>query len=196
MYKWLIVFICGVLFAPPVVASKFLNIEFPESVSRLFKLEISFDMTRTYDNPYNPTEVEIDAVFTLPSGKSVTVPAFWFQNFNRELQSGVEQLRSSSEPDWRVRFTPQETGTYSFYLTVRDIEGENRSNPQEFSVTSAEGRGFIRVDPANPRFLSFDNGDFYFPMGQNVAWAGNRGTYDYDLWMPEMGQAQENWMRI
>mgnify|MGYP006278448345 CR=1 FL=1 len=196
MYKGLIVFICGVLFAPPVVASKFLNIEFPESVSRLSKLEISFDMTRTYDNPYNPTEVEIDAVFTLPSGESVTVPAFWFQNFNRELQSGVEQLRPSSEPDWRVRFTPEETGTYSFYLTVRDIDGENRSNTQEFSVTSAEGRGFIRVDPANPRFLSFDNGDFYFPMGQNVAWAGNRGTYDYDLWMPEMGQAQENWMRI
>ncbi len=184
-------------FSLPVSATKFLRVNYsPDPVGLVQKFEISFDVNRDYDNPFNPTETAIDAIFTTPSGKTVTVPAFWYQTFDRQLIDGAEKLSPASRAEWRVRFAAQEVGEHSFFLRVQDIEGLNQSGSYTFTVVPSDSKGFVRVDRENPNYLSFDNGTFYFPMGQNVAWAGNRGTYDYDDWMAEMAAAGENWMRV
>lgn len=185
------------LFAVQAQATKFLKVDFqPDSVAILTKFEIAFDVDRTYDNPFNPTEVSMDAVFTTPSGRNVKVPAFWFQEFRRTLAGNDEQLSAAAKAGWRVRFAADEIGTHSFYLMVLDENSANQSDVFQFTVTPSTNRGFIRVDAGNPRWLSFDDGSFYFPMGQNVAWAGSRGTFDYDEWMAGMQNAGENWMRV
>ena len=38
-------------------------------------VEISFTAAGTYNDPFN--EVELDAIFTTPSGEQLKVPAFW-----------------------------------------------------------------------------------------------------------------------
>jgi len=40
-------------------------------VGRYEKLELAADLTATYDNPYDPEDVALDAVFTAPSGSSL-----------------------------------------------------------------------------------------------------------------------------
>ena len=184
------------LLAAQVQATKFTRVDFAESATLYQKFEIAFDVSRNYDNPYNPTEVALDAVFTTPSGRNLTVPAFWYQAFERTLVDADERLAPAAKAEWRVRFAADEIGAHSFYIKVQDIDGPNQSDVFRFTVEASDSPGFIRVDNGNARWLSFDNGDFYFPMGQNVGWAGNRGTYDYDDWMAEMAAAGENWMRI
>ena len=39
-------------------------------------------------NPFDPEVIRLDAEFTLPSGRLMTVPAFWYQPYQRGLSSG------------------------------------------------------------------------------------------------------------
>jgi hypothetical protein len=32
-------------------------------------------------NPFDPDSIRLDVAFTLPSGRIVTVPAFWYQGY-------------------------------------------------------------------------------------------------------------------
>jgi hypothetical protein len=194
--RFVMILLTGLL---PAVArpADFSDLRFsPDPVGRYEKLEIAFGVNSVYDNPFDSSEVAIDAVFTSPSGKSWTVPAFWFQDFRRVLSGGEEILIESGGPEWRVRFTPVETGVHSFILVLSDKNGRSRTAPRSFAVKSSNRKGFIRVCSRDSRFLEFDGGDFYFPMGQNVGWAGVKGTYDFDQWMGRMAAAGENWIRI
>ena len=168
----------------------------PDPVGKYEKLEIRFQVTSAYGNPFDSTEVSIDAVFTSPSGKSWTVPAFWFQDFRRVLTNGEETLIQNGNPEWRIRFTPTETGDHSFVLVLTDKDGHSQTVPRSLTVKSSNRRGFIRISPSDSRYMEFDNGDFYFPMGQNVGWASGKGTYEFDVWMDRMAAAGENWIRI
>jgi len=50
------------------------------------------------------------------------------------------------------------------------------SKPVEFEVTPSADPGFVGVHKTDPRFFQFSNGDFFFPIGQNVAFIGE-GQY-------------------
>lgn len=178
-------------------AAEFSDVSFTPKVGRFEKIEIRFQVTTSYDNPYNPDEIAIDGVFTSPSGKQHSVPAFWFQNYElyAEPQSGAEKLAAQGSPEWRIRYAPMEIGQYSFYLQLVDKDGTVSSASYSFTSANSSAKGFIRV-AENVDYFSFDNGDFYLPMGHNVGWADDKGSYRYNTWMNAMADAGENWMRI
>src|SRR4051794_23902288 len=37
-------------------------------------------------NPFDPNSVALDGTVTLPSGKTLRVPGFWFQDYRRSLK--------------------------------------------------------------------------------------------------------------
>ena len=193
--------VTAVILAVPVLqglqAAEITDIDFPADPVGLYeKFEIRFQMAATYANPYDSSEVAVQAVFHAPSGKILTVPGFWFQDFRRSLVDGAEKLVMQGTPEWRIRFAAQETGTHHFYLECNDRSGHARSEDFSMSVKPSSNPGFIRVHPSDARHMAFDNGRFYMPMGENVGWAGWAGTYDYDIWMGNMAEAGENWMRV
>src|SRR5437016_3591638 len=44
------------------------------------KFELSFPYQGNYSNPNDPASVNVEAIFTAPSGKQQTVPGFFFQD--------------------------------------------------------------------------------------------------------------------
>jgi len=194
IYAMLLLLVLGVEWG---IAAEFSDISYTPQTGCYEKLEVRFTVTTLYDNPYNPDEVTIDGIFTCPSGVQHTVPAFWFQDYklSADPQSGAEKLTAHGSPEWRIRYAPMETGHYSFYLQLTDKDGTVSSAPAYFNSVNSSAKGFIRVDD-NEQYLSFDNGDFYLPMGQNVGWADDKGSYRYNTWMNAMADAGENWMRI
>ena len=70
------------------------------------------------NNPFDPDEIRVDATFRTPQGQ-ITVPAFWFQDYRRELVGGKEVVTKMGEPEWRVRFTPSEAGDYHATISER-----------------------------------------------------------------------------
>ena len=166
------------------------------SVPLYGRLEITASVEAAVANPFDPADIEVNAVFTSPSGRTLQVPAFYFQGFTRKLVDDKEALEPSGAPTWIVRFTPMELGEYAVRLTVNDGGLEASSDIYGFEVAQSTNRGFLQLDKDDFRYLKFDNGEPAFLIGHNVCWYGSHGTYDYDAWFTKMAENGESLTRI
>lgn len=140
-------------------------------------LTVSFNLSKSYPNPYDPDTVDARFEFTGPSGATRVIPAYW-----------TEQT-----PRWRARIVPLETGPHSCRIVVNDSAGDSGSATLSFMGVSSSRRGFVRIDSRNPRYLRFDSGEPYLPIGHNACWYG----WDplFSQWLDRMSQVGENWAR-
>ncbi|MFH1706664.1 MAG: DUF5060 domain-containing protein [Planctomycetota bacterium] len=172
------------------------------------RLNIDFDLTRIYRNPFDPACVAVDAEFTDPAGRTLSVPAFFNQPFTRALADDREALTPAGAPAWQARYTPVQPGAHTVRLVLRDGTGTVASDPIRFTVTPAETPGFVRKSGAS--WLAFDSGAFYYPIGMTIrSPADSRqpypypfkqyeglGTYAYDAYFPKLAQNGMNWCRV
>jgi hypothetical protein len=124
----------------------------PESrtVGLYEKLELRIDLEATYENPYDPAQIDLQAEFTAPSGRKW--PIWGFYN-----PSGWSRL-------WMVRFAPTEKGTWSYVVKVTDREGSAQGRSGTFTVTDSPHHGFVRIAP-NQRYLKYDDGTSFYGVG-------------------------------
>ena len=118
-------------------------------------LESSFTLPGITGNPFDYTQNEVQVTFTAPDGKKVMVPAFFDGGTN-----------------WKVRYTPRSRGKYSITSIERNgafAKGAIPS-PATFSVTGSPQPGFVHINPTDKYRFAFDNGQPYFPLGNDVAW--------------------------
>lgn len=166
-------------------------------VPRYGKIEFALELQGTYSNAFDPDEIDVSGRFTAPGGKTIDVPAFYFQDYTHELRDNREVITPKGVPEWRIRFAPVQTGKYRLIVTARDRAGARvQSKPVEFECIASSDPGFVRVSKDDPRYFAFDNGQPYVPIGANVCWAGQRGLYDYVDWLPEYGKSGCNYFRL
>jgi hypothetical protein len=194
-------------------------VSMPPATYRQAEYEVR--LRASFENPFDSAQVALDAEIVAPSGRRVRVPGFLYRPYRRAtgkatlpiayasteaVRKGAQMEKSydraevlvpSGEASWRVRFTPTESGTHRVSLTVRDRVGIARKTGLLVRVAkSGAPKGFVRVDGANRRAFRLSTGEPYFPIGANVSWAGERGTRDYDDWLPEYAKAGANWGRV
>jgi hypothetical protein len=156
----------------------------------LTELEIETDAVAL--NPFDPAQIDLSLRFTAPSGQAVLVPAFAYQDFDPAT------LRVKGAPVWRVRFTPTEAGQWQAQAELSTPK--LASQPLGFTVAPDPGaHGFVRINKQNPRYMAFDDGTFYFPIGLNLGWASrpNLGVLaDYERWLDRLSQNGGNIGRV
>jgi hypothetical protein len=123
------------------------------------RFEQAFYGTVLYANPFQ--DVSVTVRFTTPGGRERTVDAFW--------NGGTE---------WRVRFMPDEIGTWSF-VTVCSDEKNHGLHGQRGSFTCSEPSGTMRFDQHGPvrlsadrRYLTHADGTPFFWIA-DTAWNGH-----------------------
>ncbi len=158
------------------------------------RLELQVDLGATYDNPFDPDDVRLDAVFTSPSGRELVVPAFFAVDHRREVADGSEVMVPQIESGWRIRFTPQELGGYRWQLQLRDRNGEITGGQGSLECIPGKRPGFIRTSKIDPHYLAFDNGDGYFAIGHNLPIYHTTGQLG-DQAMRKFAAAGENFNR-
>lgn len=168
-----------------------------ETVGRYEKFEVKVDLDADFNNPYDPDDIRLDAQFTAPSGKSATVPGFYYRDFSLELTDASQNLTAAEDWSWRVRFAPDEVGEWSYQvLAATQASGTVSSEAQKFTVTESPKHGFIRVDSRNPHYMVFDDGTPYFPIGEDMSWYGAGGMADYRTWLDALHAANGNFIRV
>ena len=168
-----------------------------DSVGQYDVLEIAVALPAVYDNPFDPAQIDLTGVFATPSGRTLQVPGFWYQGYERSrAEGGAEELRSAGPPGFRVRFAWGETGRYRYEIVAQDAQGRRRVGSGEFEVTPSARKGYVRRSARAPLYFEFDSGEPYFAIGENMCWPGAGGTYDYDLWMPKLAANGGNYIRL
>ncbi len=163
-----------------------------ESTALYGKFEAAITLDATFNNPYDPDEIRVEAAFTAPSGQVIPVAAFFYQDFT--YTGG--RVGPTNDTSWRVRFTPQEVGSYTYQITAVTSETTVTSTVGAFAVTDSENPGFVRVDERNPRYFAFDNGSTYFPVGVNMAWSTGDTIADYTMWLDALAASGGNFIRL
>jgi len=184
----------------PVLAVSDINV--PASATRYAVYTIDFNLSRTYDNPYDPAQIDVQARFFTPSGKEIAIPAFWFQDYKvAPGTENYEQYVPVGSGHWRIRFLPAEQGQHSIRLNAQDRDGNiDDAGPFTFSVSAAQSPGPIQRHPTNPILLQYANGAPYVPLGHNLGFEdGNpalNGTAYYRSLLPVFASSGENWTRL
>ncbi|WGF87525.1 apiosidase-like domain-containing protein [Marinivivus vitaminiproducens] len=120
----------------------------PTTLPRRSVGEWSFTSRTAYRSPF--ADVQVDAVFTAPSGRRLAQPAFY-----------------DGDDVWRVRFNPGEAGSWRFELISRPHDGELTASGA-FEVTERDARGFLNATPGRAWGFHFENGEPAFILGDTV----------------------------
>jgi len=164
------------------------------TVAKWDKFEATVTLTANYTNPYNYSDIDIQAVFTSPTGVHHTVDAFWMQDYS--IDAGGN-LASAGPAGFRIRFTPDETGQWSYVLNGYlnwTAAGSSSTNVFTCSGTSVNSKGYIRK--ANSRYLKWDNGDQYIPVGENLAFPNTSDIPFYNSYLGKLTPTGVNFIRI
>lgn len=144
-----------------------------QAAERNCRLEFSIAGVLECPNPYDPDAADVRVMVRTPNGGRLAMPAFYMAPFEvtprRRGEATVDWLYPTGRPEWRVRFTPTETGSYSFIVTATIGKHTLQSEPVRLTVKPSSRTGFVRVSRRDPRFLELDDGRPFFAVGQNVA---------------------------
>ncbi|MCD6351631.1 MAG: DUF5060 domain-containing protein, partial [Armatimonadetes bacterium] len=158
-------------------------------------VELRFAVSGTWDNPFDPEQIDVYARIHQPDGTVVRQPAFAYHDFE-PLSAGGDLLLPKRGLQWRLRWTPQQEGTYRVQLVARSGEQRVSKNAGEFVCQGSEGHGFVRRCPDTPYYLRFDDGTPYFAVGENMCWDGDGLVEAYKKWFTRLGEAGGNYCRI
>ncbi|MBE0638312.1 MAG: PKD domain-containing protein [Bacteroidales bacterium] len=161
------------------------------SVPRYEKLELTVNLTATFNSPYDFDQVNLQCTFTSPTGKVFVVDGFYYQDFTM-TQPNV--LVPNGQPDWRIRFAPNETGTWSYLVKLTDTQGSTTHISQQFSCTNSSHKGFVKRDGDH---LLYDNGNRFLALGTNLAWTEwASGFTIYNDWLNSLKNNGGNYVKI
>ncbi|MBM4082478.1 MAG: DUF5060 domain-containing protein, partial [Planctomycetes bacterium] len=158
-------------------------------VGKFEKFEVDVKFKASFASYFDPNELSIAATFTAPNGDRFVAYGF--------LAGFSESEEGESRPEWLIRFAPNQIGRWEYKVSVRNKIGEDISETLYFDCRQNESsrsvvkRGFVRRARSDSLYFEFDNGDFYYPIGQNVCWAAR-----YDDFLAKMSSHGENWVRV
>ena len=120
------------------------------SVPRFAPLELTFTATGSYANPY--VECSAEATLTEPDGRNTrALPLFW--------DGGAA---------WKMRFAPDQTGTWTWAVKSADPGLDGRSGT--FTCVASSERGSIQPMENAPHHFQYQNGERMWFLG-DTAWA-------------------------
>jgi hypothetical protein len=121
-----------------------------DSVGLYEKFEMGINLTASFQNPFDPDDIDITTIFNSPSGKHWKINGFYNPGYWSSL--------------WMVRFSPNEKGLWTYQVTVKDKEGEITGKLDTFISVVSSFHGPVHI-AANNRYLEYADGTQYYGIG-------------------------------
>jgi uncharacterized protein DUF5060 len=153
----------------------------------------------TYTNPFDAADIQLLGIFQSPSGQQMVIPGFWMQPYEDHCVKPctVENLQSSGNPTWQVRFTPQEVGEWGYMLQIDDGGNLLTAHSGTFNVRPSNDPGFVHVG-RNHHYFQYSNGQPFIPIGHDLKWSWQDagGLVAYRDWLRQLSEAGGNYARL
>ncbi|MFC1479015.1 DUF5060 domain-containing protein [Planctomycetota bacterium] len=176
------------------------------------KYEVTFKLSREFENPFDPEKVSITGEFKDAEGETSEVSAFYCRNYIRRWDEEKQQevLVRKGAGMWKLRYAPKKKGQHTFRIKAQTGNASVISSEFSFRALPARTPGYVAVDKTDSRYFAFSNGSFFYPVGHNVrspndprcarvmgiAVPLDRGTYAYDKYFANMSKSGENCLEI
>lgn len=148
----------------------------PPRVEQYHRFETTVVDTLDYDDPFDSRDITVDALITGPED-DIALPCY-----------------SLGEHRWGLRFAPSIPGDYEYVITAQAGDETEELGRGSFKVEASDERGFVRIGESGRHFV-FDNGESYFPLGQNMGWV-SRDINQWIGYLDECNAAKINWIRV
>jgi hypothetical protein len=131
-------------------------IEFSVGLNNMFNL-----------NPFKSDDIAIDAVFFLPDGKKMSIPAFYFRGYTLK-EDGIADPDKSTD-GWRIRLSAKDTGKYNLSVVLK-VKGKVQQETEgpSFIINKRANHGLIRIPEKSKKYFEYEDGTTYFPIGENM----------------------------
>jgi len=182
------VFSCPEVFSQPVIDSVKLN---SNEIERYGLLEVSCWIKTEVTDVFNYDKFWLRALLKSPSGHVDTIDGFHFQDYRI---SPLSQPVKSGQPFWKVRFSPYETGVWSFHVVITDTTGSVTSGGLSFNCSPSGNVGYHSFDG---NYLINGTGEVFLPVGENLAWDTAVGFFgSYKGWADSLRENHCNVVKI
>jgi len=146
----------------PTVSIKKVN---TSQVGLYEKFEVQLNLQNVkYYNPYDYKQIDVRAVFISPSGKKWEIYGF-YDNFKKA-------------DAWKIRFSPNETGTWTYRVSVEDYQGKVYSKVHTFTAVESAHHGWIRTSNDNPHYFQYDDSTSFYGIGVYSPWGNDQQRLD------------------
>jgi len=183
------------------------------SVGLYEKFELTFEVSGTvashFDWPYDPSPppgvpagvgITVEGLFSDDNWATTVVqPAFLYQDYARSQHNGREHLYPQGDPVWKIRFAPQNAGTWRYRIRATDGSGTTvypADGDLSFSATPSASHGFVRVSPIDARYFEFDDGVPFVGVGHADGFSSDKFTYEADEKFATYAAHGANFFRI
>lgn len=137
------------------------------TVDQYGRYELAVEVSAAFSNPYDYDQIAVTGQFTAPDGTAFQVDGFYMQEYALDMSNGaLSPLAASGK--FKIRFSPNQPGTWTYQIQVADRQGAVSSDVLSFACIAAGHKGFVRSNQTN--YLHFDDGNPYIPVGRT--WPG------------------------
>ena len=154
------------------------------------------DVHATYDNPFDQDDVSVKVTVNEPDGKSFVVMAYYDMDCDRSIKDGHESVQKRGKGRWRARIAFNKVGVNKLSALVKDRTGTTFSESASIKVLPATKTGFASISPVDHRYFQTSGGKSFYPLGANVCWGGDAGTFNFDQWIPKYAEQGCNYFRL
>lgn len=163
---------------------------FNDTIGQYEIAEFTLDIAATFSNPYNRDEVMLAASFTSPSGIVLPAEGYYMKPYTL---LAPDTLSPPGNAQWKVRFTPRETGRYYYFFTLTDVTGTVTTFTDTLYVIPSEEKGFLSFH--NNR-LCYDDNSLFIGIGENIGWVADYQYSWFDVWTDSLVANNCNFIRV
>jgi hypothetical protein len=126
-------------------------------LGRYEKFEITLTMLdATFENPYDPDQIDVYAWFYSPGGDSIRMNGFYDNYQNRD--------------EWKIRFAANQTGTWEYRIFASDMDGTGSSDLYQFTVVESTNKGWLHISTDNSNYLVYDDSSSFYGIAVYYPW--------------------------
>lgn len=154
------------------------------NVQQYERADFQVTLKEAFDNPYDANVIALNMRIKAPSGDTLLLPCYF-------------AATSNGESTWMARFTPQETGEYSYWFElISNGKKATGSGLSMFHSSPSEDDGFLHIHDLWT--LKFDSGKPFRGIGENVGWESrsfSNPKWNYDYLLPTLSDNGANFFR-
>ncbi|HWP31434.1 MAG TPA: hypothetical protein VNK96_06910 [Fimbriimonadales bacterium] len=185
-----------ILFFPQQSALEIRNLTInPPSQHTLYQpIEIRFELSGTWSNPFDPTQADVTATIIAENDTYSIVNGIFFQEYEAQIQNDEEILKPIGEPTWRIRFAPWRTGSFDIFIKVSDMTRAIEAPKIGIKVARKNAPPFISIPEKSLTFML--EKQTFIPIGVTLNPLGKKGLTDIEERFAQLAEKGFNCCRV